>query len=166
MLMPMMYLVMMQLLLFTVIHVNFSQFAYSAEETDGEMTITLQADDISNWPYFVEINPTELLPIGAPGISSYILNCSWLLYIIHNLGHAEGNRTDFASDALIAVFNPGDSRVSVSMPVMMDQIFELTETLQFILKVPDEFSNTNGYLLVFPGPNKIAEGKIIDSNGT
>ena len=78
MLMPMIYLLMMQLLLFTVIHVNFSQFAYSAEETDGEMTITLQADNISNWPYFVEINPTELLPIGAPGISSYILNCSWL----------------------------------------------------------------------------------------
>ena len=52
------------------------------------------------------------------------------------------------------------------MPVIMDQIFELTETLRFILKVPDEFSNINGDLLVLPGPNKIAEGEIIDSNGT
>ena len=88
--------------------------------------------------------------------------------LIYNLGHAEGNRTDFGSDTLIAVFNPGDSQVSVSMPVMMDQVFELTETLQFSLTVPDdrEFSNINGSLLVLPGSNNTAEGKIIDSNGT
>ena len=85
---------------------------------------------------------------------------------IHNTGHAEGNRTDYESDTLIAVFNPGDFQVSVSMPVMMDRIFELTETLQFSLTVPDAFSNINGDLLVFPGPNSIAEGEIIDSNGT
>ena len=52
------------------------------------------------------------------------------------------------------------------MPVIMDQIFELTETLQFILTVPENFNNVNESLLVFPGPNNIAEGEIIDSNGT
>ena len=58
---------MLQLFHFTVIHVNFRQSVYSARETDREMTITLQADDITNWPYSVEINPMELLPVGAPG---------------------------------------------------------------------------------------------------
>ena len=52
------------------------------------------------------------------------------------------------------------------MPVMMDQIFEPFETLQFSLTIPDEFSNANGSLLILPGPNNIAEGEIIDSNGT
>ena len=85
---------------------------------------------------------------------------------IHNPGHAEGNRVDFESDTLIAVFNPGDSQVSVSMPLLMDQIFELTENLQFSLTVPKEFNNDNESLLVSPGPNNIAEGVIIDSNGT
>ena len=40
---------------------------YSAKEADGEMTITLQADNISNWPYSVEVNPIELIPVGALG---------------------------------------------------------------------------------------------------
>ena len=57
----------LHVLLFTVVRVNFDQSMYSAEETDGEMIITLQADDISNWTYSVEINPIELLPVGAPG---------------------------------------------------------------------------------------------------
>ena len=86
-----------------------------------------------------------------------------LVTSIYNPGHAEGNRTDFESNTLIAVFYP---EVSVSMPVMMDRIFEPTETLQFSLTVPDAFSNINGDLLVLPGPNSIAEGDIIDSNGT
>ena len=58
---------MIQLLLFTVIHVNFSQAVYSAKEIEGEMIITLQADNITNLPYSVEINTMELLPVGAPG---------------------------------------------------------------------------------------------------
>ena len=57
--------------LFTVIHVNFSQSVYSAEEADGNMTITLQADGISILPYSVEINPMELMPVGAPGMYVY-----------------------------------------------------------------------------------------------
>ena len=61
----------LQSLLFTVIHVNFGQSVYSAKETDREMTITLQDDDISNWTYSVEINPLELLPVGAPGTYNY-----------------------------------------------------------------------------------------------
>ena len=41
---------------------------YSAEEVDGRMMITLQSDGFSIWPYYVEINPMEILPVGAPGI--------------------------------------------------------------------------------------------------
>ena len=88
------------------------------------------------------------------------------IYNLNSTGNAKGNGTDFDSDTLIAVFNPGDSQVDVSMPVTMDQIFEPTETLQFSLTVPDEFSNINGRLLVIPILNNIAEGEIIDSNGT
>jgi len=42
---------------------NFSQAVYSAEEVDGMMIITLQADGFSIWPYSVEVNPME---IGGP----------------------------------------------------------------------------------------------------
>ena len=52
---------------FTVIHVNFSQPVYSAEEIDKRMIITLQSDGFSIWPYHVEVNPMEILPVGAPG---------------------------------------------------------------------------------------------------
>ena len=58
---------MLQLLLFAVIHVNFSQPLYSAEEEDEMMIITLTADGFSLWPYYVEVNPSELLPLGGPG---------------------------------------------------------------------------------------------------
>ena len=58
---------MLELLLFTVIHVNFSQPVYSAEEADGRIMITLESDGFSTWPYYVEINPMEILPVGAPG---------------------------------------------------------------------------------------------------
>ena len=70
------------------------------------------------------------------------------------------------SDTIIALFNPGDSQVDVSMPVIMDQIFEPTEILQFSHKVPDGFSNVDGKLLIIPGPNNVAVGEITDSNGT
>ena len=53
--------------LFTVIYVNFTQSTYSAEENDGMMIITVEADGFSIWPYSVEINPMEILPIGDPG---------------------------------------------------------------------------------------------------
>ena len=89
--------------------------------------------------------------------------------LIHNTdstGSAEGNGTDFDSKALIAVFNPGDSRVDVSMPVTIDQIFEPIETLRFNLSIPDEFSNVSGRLLVISVPDNTAQGEIIDSNGT
>ena len=82
-----------------------------------------------------------------------------------SIGNAEGNGIDFASNTLTAVFNPGDSQAVVSMPVIMDQVFEPTETLQFSLTVPDEFSNINGRLLIKPGSNDMALGEIIDSNG-
>ena len=52
---------------FTVIYINFSQPMYSAEEADGMMIITVEADGFSIWPYSVEINPIELLPVGGPG---------------------------------------------------------------------------------------------------
>ena len=31
------------------------------------MTVTVEADGFSTWPYSVEINPMEILPVGAPG---------------------------------------------------------------------------------------------------
>ena len=40
---------------------------YSAEETDERMIITLHSDGFSIWPYSVEVNPMEILPVGAPG---------------------------------------------------------------------------------------------------
>ena len=40
---------------------------YSAEEVDGMMIITLTADGFSLWPYYVEVNSIELLPLGGPG---------------------------------------------------------------------------------------------------
>ena len=81
-------------------------------------------------------------------------------------GNAEGNGTDFVSDTLTALFNPGDSQVNVSLPIIMDQIFEPTERLSLTLTVPDGFSDLNGKLLVKSGLNHIAEGEIIDSNGS
>ena len=50
-----------------VIHVNFTQATYSAEEADEMMLVTVEADGFSIWPYTVEINPMEILPVGAPG---------------------------------------------------------------------------------------------------
>ena len=41
---------------------NFSQAAYSAEEADGMMTITVEADGFSTFPYSVEVNP---MPVGS-----------------------------------------------------------------------------------------------------
>ena len=58
---------MLQSLLFTVIHVNVTQPVYSAVEVDGMMIITLSADGFSLWPYYAEVNPIELLPLGGPG---------------------------------------------------------------------------------------------------
>ena len=46
---------------------NFTQAVYSAEEADGRMIVTLRSDGFSIWPYYVEINPMEILPVGAPG---------------------------------------------------------------------------------------------------
>ena len=54
-------------LLFTVIYVNFSRLTYLASESDGMMIVTVEADGFSIWPYSVEINPMENLPVGAPG---------------------------------------------------------------------------------------------------
>ena len=69
------------------------------------------------------------------------------------------------SDTLTALFNPGDSQVNVSLPIIVDQIFEPTERLRLSLTIPDEFSNHKGRLLIKPGSNDVAEGEIIDSNG-
>ena len=137
---------------------------YSAEEADGMMIITVEADGFSIWPYSVEINPMESLPVGGPGN---------LIVFVHEIqsidcvtGNAEGNGTDFVSDTLIALFNPGDSQVNVSLPITMDQIFDPNESFRLTLTVPDEFSNLNGRLLVKPGSNDVAVGEIVDSNGT
>ena len=70
------------------------------------------------------------------------------------------------SDTLIALFNPGDSQVIVSLPITVDQIFEPTESLRLNLMVPGEFSDLNGRLLIKPGFNDVAIGEIIDSNST
>ena len=56
-----------QLSLFTVIFVNFSQLTFSAAEASGTMKVTVEADGFSMWHYSVEINPKEILPVGAPG---------------------------------------------------------------------------------------------------
>jgi len=56
----------LNLFLYTVIFVNFSQVVYSAEEADGMMIITVEADGLSVWPYFVEVTPFENFPRG-PG---------------------------------------------------------------------------------------------------
>ena len=85
------------------------------------------------------------------------------IYHVIPKGNAQGNGIDFVSDTLTALFNPGDSRVDVSMPVIMDQISEPTENLRFNQTVPDEFSNVDGRLFIKQGPNNIAEGKIINS---
>ena len=42
------------------VHISFSEPTYSAEEADGMMTVTLQADGFSIWPYTVEVNPMEI----------------------------------------------------------------------------------------------------------
>ena len=60
------------MVLFTVIFVNLSQAMYSAEEADGMMIITVEADGFSIWPYSVEINPIEILPVGGPGKLKYM----------------------------------------------------------------------------------------------
>ena len=62
-----------QLSLFTVIFVNFSQPAFSATEASGMMKVTVEADGFSIWPYSIEINPMEILPVGAPG---KLIECS------------------------------------------------------------------------------------------
>ena len=61
------------MVLLTVIYVNFSQEMYSAEEADGMMIITVEADAFSIWPYSVEINPIEILPVGGPGKLMYLI---------------------------------------------------------------------------------------------
>ena len=69
------------------------------------------------------------------------------------------------SDSICAKFDPGDSQVNVSIPIMKDQIFEPTEFLMLNLTVPDKFSNINGRLCITPGNNNFVKGEIIDSNG-
>ena len=81
-------------------------------------------------------------------------------------GNAEGNGTDFVSDTLIALFNPGVSQVNVSLPIIMDRIFDPNESFRLTLTVPDEFSNLTGRVLVKPGSNGVAVGEIIESSGT
>ena len=56
-----------RLSLFIVIFVNFSQPTFSAMESSGIMKVTVEADGFSMWPYAVEINPGDILPVGAPG---------------------------------------------------------------------------------------------------
>jgi len=58
----------------TEIYVNFSQVLYSAVEADGMMTVVLEADGFSIWPFSAEVTPME---VGGPGIYAY--------YMIHNI---------------------------------------------------------------------------------
>ena len=64
------------------------------------------------------------------------------------------------SDTLIAQFNPGDSQVNVSMPIIVDHIFEPHESLMFILAVPRNISDN---LFIKQGINNIAKGEIVNS---
>jgi len=45
--------------------VNFSQSLYSAQEADGMMTVLVEADGFSVWPFTAEVVPME---VGGPGI--------------------------------------------------------------------------------------------------
>ena len=38
------------------------------------MKVTVEADGFSIWPYSVEINPMEILPVGAPGKPYRVFN--------------------------------------------------------------------------------------------
>ena len=49
------------------------------------------------------------------------------------------------------------------MPVIIDQIDEPTEKIYFKLKIPDEFSNVDGRLLVISEPSYTAIGEIMDT---
>ena len=156
----------LSLFLYTVIFVNLSQTIYSAKEADGAMIITVEADGFSPWPYAVEITPTEMLPVGAPGKVTKHTQIRCKIQSCYFTGNAEGNGTDFQSDTLIALFDPGDSQVDVLLPITMDFIPEQTETFLLNLTVPDDFSDINGRLLIILGSNNVAEGEIINSNCT
>ena len=69
------------------------------------------------------------------------------------------------SGTLTALFNPGESQVNVTLPIVMDGIFDPDESLRLTLTVPDEFSNLNGRLLIKPGSNDVAVGRINESSG-
>ncbi|XP_065902914.1 FRAS1-related extracellular matrix protein 2-like [Dysidea avara] len=125
------------------IHVNFSQVLYSAEEADGMLTVTLEADGFSIWPFTADVTPMEVG--GSAG--------------------AIGGGVDFASDPLTAVFTPGASQATVSMAITRDDIFEQTEMLKFTLTVPDKFSDINGMLFIKIDDIDMADGEIINSVG-
>ena len=48
-----------------VIYVNFTQALYSDEEGNGTITITIEADGFSIWPFSVVVTPME---IGGPSM--------------------------------------------------------------------------------------------------
>ena len=55
--------------------------------------------------------------------------------------------------------------MTVSLPIIADRRFDPDERFSLELTVPDEFSNTNGSLLIKPGSNNVAVGEIIDPSG-
>ena len=62
--------------------VSFSHTKYLAEETDGVMTITVQASAFSFRPYIIMIVPIEGLPVGGPGICTVAIQCSYIAIYI------------------------------------------------------------------------------------
>ena len=70
---------------------------------------------------------------------------------------------DFASDKLVATFNPGDTIATVNIPMIDDGIIESTEFFGLILRVEDS-TDEDGRLLVTLGPaNRIVATSIRDS---
>ena len=55
--------------------------------------------------------------------------------------------------------------MTVSLPITADRRFDPDERFRLELTVPDEFSRTNGSLLIKPGSNNVAFGEIIDPSG-
>ena len=70
---------------------------------------------------------------------------------------------DFASDKLVATFNPGDTIATVNIPMIDDGIIKPTEFFGLILRVEDN-TDEDGRLLVTLGPeNRIVATSIRDS---
>ena len=68
---------------------------------------------------------------------------------------------DFVSDEVVVIFNPGDTTVTVNIPIIDDGIVEPTEFLAMTLRVED---NTDGRSCVITAmENSVVVASIRDS---